>query len=111
MFEGLTEDQQDELEMVAEAMLSEAKNALNDDTVRQVCFTMFNIHWLVTYWRNIDNLIEDSWTNYITPIIGFGVDTVIEDMPNATNVTARKCLMNDNTIVEFRYVDEDEDDE
>lgn len=111
MFEGLTEDQQDELEMMAEVMLEDAKKAINDDTVRQVCFTMFDVHWLVTYWRDIDNLIEDSWTNYIAPIIGFGIDTVIEDMPNATNVTARKCIMNDDSIVEFRYVTEDEDSE
>lgn len=111
MFEGLTEDQQDELAMMADVMLDDAKKAINDDTVRQVCFTMFDVHWLVTYWRNIDNLIEDSWTNHIVPIIGFGVDTVIEDMPNATNVTARKCLMNDDTIVEFRYVYDDEDSE
>lgn len=109
MYEKLTDDQQDELMMMAEVMLEDAKKSANDDTVRQVCFTMFDIHWLVTYWRDIDNLIEDSWTNYITPILGFGVGRVIEDMPCASNVTAQEILMNDGKIVEVEYVDEEDE--
>ena len=109
--QGLTDEQFDEVLMAAEAMIDDAKPSSNDDTIRQLCFTMHDCHWLATYWRTIDDLMDDSWTNYVTPIIGFGVGRVIEDMPCASNVTVSEILMNDGKVVEVVHVDEDEEEE
>ena len=105
----LDKEQIAELEAEIVKVLPKAIASTNDDTVRQGVLTAFGINWLITWWRDIDDLIADKWHCRYYPIHQYVIDTVDIDDVCCTNMIA--CKIKDGDVIRQLFVDEDEEED
>jgi hypothetical protein len=107
----LTKDDYLKLQEKAEEVKINATSSSTDDAVRQHVFTMFDSHWLFTYFRTVDDLCEDTWSCVISRIEMLQVDLLTIDSPVCSNVLPRQILDNDGTKHNVQIVVENEEDD
>ena len=103
----LTKDDYLKLQEKAEEVKVNATSSATDDAVRQHVFTMFDSHWLFTYFRTVD----DTWSCVISRIEMIQVDLLTIDSPVCSNVLPRQILDKDGTKHNVQIVVEGSEDD
>ena len=107
----LTPEDYQQLQEKAEEVKVNATSSATDDAVRQHVYTMFDSHWLFTYFRTVDDLCDDTWSCVISRIEMIQVDLLTIDSPVCSNVLPRQILDKDGTKHNVQIVVEDSEDD
>ena len=107
----LTPADYQQLQEKAEEVKVNATSSATDDAVRQHVFTMFDSHWLFTYFRTVDDLCDDTWSCVISRIEMIQVDLLTIDSPVCSNVLPRQILDKDGTKHNVQIVVEGSEDD
>lgn len=103
-FTELTKKQQTALFKFAARTHKTANKSSNDNTVQQAVATKYGKNWLFTYYRTIDNLINDNWSIGISGISSMVVDKVLAEYPQMSNVTPVVVQNGDEYFVNDDFV-------
>lgn len=107
----LTPADYQQLQEKAEEVKVNATSSATDDAVRQHVYTMFDSHWLFTYFRTVDDLCDDTWSCVISRIEMIQVDLLTIDSPVCSNVLPRQILDKDGTKHNVQIVVEESEDD
>lgn len=107
----LTPADYQQLQEKAEEVKVNATSSATDDAVRQHVYTMFDSHWLFTYFRTVDDLCDDTWSCVISRIEMLQVDLLTIDSPVCSNVLPRQILDKDGTKHSVQVVVEESEDD
>ena len=110
---GITQEQWDHIQYIARKSFMQSLACANDNSTRQVVYTAYNNMWQVTYWRDVDNLIADSWSMGIAALMKLVIDHTYFDMPIISNVTPMGVMdsKTGEVYLNAQFLPDEDDDE
>lgn len=87
VIDKLTKKQKTTLAKLGARLHKTAIKSSNNDMVQQAVATKYGYNWVFTYYRTVDNLINDSWSIGISAISTMVVDKFLSEYPEVSNVT------------------------